>query len=505
MHVQTKYGFSGAGAPAAGNGFTETDHFDAFVREEKSHSVAGRAPLRLNDPRICAVVALADAVTLFASALAVWFLYHLIKGGDFSDWQVYLTSSTVLAVLFVTLALSGRTYNFIWELRRTEAIGETLKCYLGTFAVYVTVLFFFRYGATFSRATLAGQFVVCGLLLLFVRAHVLRILQQQVRSGKLTTFSAVLIGTAETIRNFRAGAPNDITQAGIVAAFEVETGGNGRFATETIDHAAARCRELRPDRVVVLLPDGGNGAAHDVVLRLAKLPVSVLVAPAGDLPWGEKARVVEFGGRRMLRVVARPLTAADRVMKRAFDAGASALALLVLALPMALLIAAIRIESPGPAIFRQKRRGFNQEEFTLYKLRTMVVAPEGATFRQTQKADPRVTRLGRLLRKYNLDELPQLYNVLKGEMSLVGPRPHAVEHDMQYVSEIEAYANRNRMKPGLTGLAQINGFRGATETVQQMADRVRLDVTYIENWSMTLDLKIIVLTVFSPQAFRNAY
>ncbi len=265
------------------------------------------------------------------------------------------------------------------------------------------------------------------------------------------------------------------------------------------------CRSLQPDRVVVLLPDTARNLTQMIVRGLAKLPVSVLVAPGLALPWGEKSRVVEFGGTPMLRVVAKPLTSADRVMKRMFDAGVAALALVVLAVPLLLLLAAIRIDSPGPAIFRQRRRGFNQREFTVYKFRTMSSASPGSVFQQTLRADPRITRLGAILRKYNLDELPQLVNVLRGEMSLVGPRPHAVEHDDQYVTEIEAYANRNKMKPGITGLAQINGCRGATETTDQMADRVRLDVAYVDNWSIALDLKIIIMTIFSPHAYRNAF
>ena len=128
-----------------------------------------------------------------------------------------------------------------------------------------------------------------------------------------------------------------------------------------------------------------------------------------------------------------------------------------------------------------------------------------ATFSQTSKNDPRITRLGKWLRNWNIDELPQLINVLRGEMSLVGPRPHAVEHDELYYTEIATYARRHNVKPGITGLAQAMGHRGATETNQEMADRVKHDLIYIQNWSLLLDLKILLMTAFSPRAYQNAY
>lgn len=495
MSLYVDAAYSGASA-------TELQHTPELTGLAGSKGKArGRRRILLSDPKICVAVAGLDALTLFSSAMAVWFFYHLGKGSDFADWRVYLTTSLVLPAVFVAMALSGRAYNFIGELRKPEAVAESLKCFMVTFAAYVTLLFFFRYGATFSRATLAGQFVVCGALLVSVRALAFRFLQAQLRRGNLLTYRAILIGEPAAINRFRTSLAGGNRGVEVITTIAVATGTD----EADIEQIASQCRSLQPDRIVVLLPDRARDLTQKIVQGLAKLPVSVLVAPGLTLPWGEKSRVVEFGGTPMLRVVAKPLTSADRVMKRMFDAGVSAVALVVLAVPLLLLMAAIRVDSPGPAIFRQRRRGFNQQEFTVYKFRTMSAAAPGSAFRQTLRADPRVTRLGAILRKYNLDELPQLVNVLRGEMSLVGPRPHAVEHDDQYVTEIEAYANRNKMKPGITGLAQINGCRGATETTDQMADRVRLDVAYVDNWSIALDLKIIIMTIFSPHAYRNAF
>jgi undecaprenyl-phosphate galactose phosphotransferase/putative colanic acid biosynthesis UDP-glucose lipid carrier transferase len=165
----------------------------------------------------------------------------------------------------------------------------------------------------------------------------------------------------------------------------------------------------------------------------------------------------------------------------------------------------IKLESPGPVIFSQRRRGFNGREFTLFKFRTMQVLEDGRVIPQARRNDPRVTRFGRILRATSIDELPQLINILRGDMSLVGPRPHAVAHDDGYIASIANYAFRQHVKPGLTGWAQVNGFRGETPRLELMERRVDCDLWYIKNWSFWLDLRIIVLTCFEVLRGRNAY
>src|SRR4029079_14563828 len=173
---------------------------------------------------------------------------------------------------------------------------------------------------------------------------------------------------------------------------------------------------------------------------------------------------------------------------------------------MILIVFAVRLESKGPAIFRQKRYGFVNRAFEIYKFRTMKHAdnPEGRIVQAT-RGDPRVTQLGRLLRRLSLDELPQLFNVLNGTMSLVGPRPHAIQHNEEYARLIRGYFARHRVKPGMTGWAQVNGFRGETKTLDQMEARVQFDTYYVENWSLLLDLKILLMTAIICVAGRKAY
>ena len=192
------------------------------------------------------------------------------------------------------------------------------------------------------------------------------------------------------------------------------------------------------------------------------------------------------------------------IAKRLFDIVAAAIGLVLLLPFFALVALLIRLDSPGPALFRQQRYGFNQKPFHIYKFRTMRVH-EDDLVRQARQDDERVTRVGRYLRRWNIDELPQLLNVLVGDMSLVGPRPHAVPHNQAFERRIGLYARRHNVKPGITGWAQVNGLRGATDTEDKMRRRVEYDLYYIDNWSLALDLQIIGRTIFSRKAYRNAY
>lgn len=203
-----------------------------------------------------------------------------------------------------------------------------------------------------------------------------------------------------------------------------------------------------------------------------------------------------------------PVTSAPTVcpvaasrLKRAFDIFGASAALLVF-LPLLLLVAClVRLESPGPALFRQRRTGLNGEIFQVFKFRTMRVAEDGDVVRQATRGDSRITALGAILRKFSIDELPQLLNVLKGDMSLIGPRPHAVAHDEQWGKLVPGYDRRFRTRPGMTGYAAVCGFRGEVKELQGIIDRVDADNEYIDTWSFALDLKIIWRTI--PLVFSD--
>ncbi|MDN7425968.1 undecaprenyl-phosphate glucose phosphotransferase [Burkholderia sp. AU45388] len=210
---------------------------------------------------------------------------------------------------------------------------------------------------------------------------------------------------------------------------------------------------------------------------------------------------------RALDLVAAPLSARALAGKAVFDRVFAGLALIAIAPLMGAIAIAVKCSSPGPVLFRQQRRGAYGRIFTIYKFRTMREHDTDAPgeVRQATRGDPRITRVGALLRRTSLDELPQFLNVLKGDMSVVGPRPHAVEHDRFYQHRVDGYIQRYRIKPGITGWAQVNGHRGETDRVEKMQQRVEHDLYYLNNWSFALDMRIVVATVTCGFTHRNAY
>jgi putative colanic acid biosynthesis UDP-glucose lipid carrier transferase len=236
---------------------------------------------------------------------------------------------------------------------------------------------------------------------------------------------------------------------------------------------------------------------------LLPLPVNlVTVGPTSELL---KRPLSAIGTTTVIELQRAPLNSFELLIKRAFDIAFASTALVALMPLLALVAIVIKLDSPGPVIFRQTRHGFNGKPFHILKFRTMTVLEDGDSIKQAVRSDKRVTRVGLWLRRASIDELPQLINVLRGEMSIVGPRPHAAAHDNYFDQVIANYAFRHRMKPGITGYAQVKGLRGETPTVEAMQRRVDLDLWYIDNWSFLLDFAIVLRTVVEVARGQNAY
>jgi Undecaprenyl-phosphate glucose phosphotransferase len=269
--------------------------------------------------------------------------------------------------------------------------------------------------------------------------------------------------------------------------------------------AVASVRSLEPDAIFVLLPWSATETIDRCAETFLALPVEIHLGPEQVLHKFEEAKLSTLGPLASLQLTRRPLTRREIIQKRLFDLVFAAAALLV-STPLLILVALlIKLDSPGPIFFVQRRFGFNQQPFRIIKFRSMRTLDDGIVIQQARPDDPRLTRIGSWLRRWNIDEIPQLFNVLTGDMSLVGPRPHALSHDREYERRISLYARRHNMKPGITGWAQIHGLRGETDTDEKMRKRVEYDLFYIDNWSLWLDLKIIARTVLSRTSYQNAY
>jgi putative colanic acid biosysnthesis UDP-glucose lipid carrier transferase len=216
-------------------------------------------------------------------------------------------------------------------------------------------------------------------------------------------------------------------------------------------------------------------------------------------------RCVEINGMPAFAICDSPMHGVSALWKRAFDLALAAIVLLLFWPVFLAVTLAIKLSSPGPVIFKQRRYGLNGEEIEIYKFRSMTVCEDGAVVTQASKHDCRVTRIGWFLRRTSIDELPQVFNVLEGKMSFVGPRPHAVAHNEEYRKLISGYMIRHKVRPGITGWAQVHGMRGETSTVEKMQQRVRYDIEYLKNWSFGLDLRIILRTALTVLGQRNAY
>lgn len=272
-----------------------------------------------------------------------------------------------------------------------------------------------------------------------------------------------------------------------------------------IDQVTDYVKAHRINHVYLALPMRAEERIRDLTNRLTDSTASVYLVPdifAFELM---NARAQEIDGVPVISLCETPFSGLDGYLKRIEDIVLS-LVIMALLLPLTLAIAlGAKLTSRGPVLFKQRRYGLDGRQIKVYKFRTMTVCEDGGKITQATQGDARITRFGAFLRRTSLDELPQFYNVLQGRMSIVGPRPHAVAHNEQYRRLIKGYMWRHKVRPGITGLAQVAGYRGETETLDKMEKRVEYDLNYIRNWSLFLDLKIIALTVVRGFTHKNAY
>ena len=455
---------------------------------------------------------LADVIAIVAVAAVTGAVYHKLVYGAADESLYFFEVGTVAASIFVLPNIFRGEYALANYFSFRPHVRRSLHLWHVTFLCLLAIGFLTKVTDVYSRGATILLYVTGFPALMLTRYALVSAVVAGSRIGLVTAQRVFLVGPSGGIINFlRRHQPWNLGLHIVgTAPLAVSPGGaRDPAALEELRgdlaDAIEAARALEPDAVFIIAPWSDSETIDTCVEELLTIPAEIHLGPERILDRFENVRISRLGQIASLQLTRQPLSPFEVFLKRAFDLIAGT-ALLVALLPFLVGIAIlIRLDSPGPALFLQRRYGFNQQPFRIIKFRTMTTAEDGDHVVQATRADLRVTRIGRWLRRWSIDELPQLVNVIKGDMSLVGPRPHALSHNRQYEQKISLYARRHNVKPGITGWAQVNGLRGETNTDDKMRRRVEHDLYYIDNWSLWLDLRILLLTVFSRRSHHNAH
>jgi Undecaprenyl-phosphate glucose phosphotransferase len=449
-----------------------------------------------------------DVVVVLASGLLAYYARFATLGID--TFKIYSLALGCIVTLNV-FHLAG-----LYQFQHLTNLVEQARRLLVAWPLVIGSLLMLGFAAglldDISRAWVALWLLFGFAGLLVVRALVRLQILRWYQAGRLTLNIAV-IGAGEHGRRFIEHLRLQERHVNIIGLFDDRRDRIPDFIAGfpvlgTVDDLLLFARRYRIDQVVVALPWGAEERLLNWLKKLKTLPADIRLCPdviGFHLP---HRGVSHIAGVPMLNVFEKPIAGWDSVVKAVEDRVLASLILLAIAPLMLTVAIAIKLTSPGPVFFKQKRYGFNNEIIEVFKFRSMHVercSGEADPVAQATKDDERITPLGRILRRTSLDELPQFINVVRGEMSIVGPRPHAVAHNEQYAKLIDEYLARHKVKPGITGWAQVNGLRGETDTLDKMERRVQFDLHYIENWSLALDIRIILMTLLVGFSHPNAY
>lgn len=438
-----------------------------------------------------------DAAVILLAAL----LSGLVYQRDANTWDT-VASGLFIALLFLGTNLLRRDYAIPNYLTLKGHAERAASAWIIAFSATLTLGFLTKTSAIFSRGATAILFVAGFVLVTLCRNALVRHMRVKAEAGELTARTIMLVGQESDILGFIARHRPARCGLRVIGAAVLRQG-RGTLH-EDLALAVATARMQPPDDVVLLLPWDEPDLVGTCVDAVRRLPAAIHLGPTPILERYGDTRIDQSGPISSVNLVRSPLSPMEVAAKRAFDLVGASAALLLLGPILMLAALAVALDSRGPILFLQRRYGFNQQPFRIIKFRSMSTMEDGPGLQQVKAGDSRVTRVGRVLRKTSIDELPQLLNVLAGDMSLVGPRPHALAHDQLFERTIAVAARRHNVKPGITGWAQVRGWRGETDTPEKIQARIEHDLHYIDNWSIWFDLSILLRTVLSPQTFRNA-
>ncbi|WP_298960260.1 undecaprenyl-phosphate glucose phosphotransferase [uncultured Methylobacterium sp.] len=472
-------------------------------------SMREHVPVPISLRIVSPLVTLLDLGVILVVGIASGMAYDGVAFGLYGEFDKYLASSLAAAMLYLVFARNLGLYAASNLMRIRWQIGRGVIAWMAVFAFLASFAFLFKIGAMLSRGEMVLFFVTGLATMAAGRVAVAKACSYVIASGALRPSQIAVVGSAGELATNALLAVLDrygyAVARTVVVPVETGTGGGAAARTQQIHDLIRYVRDEAITEVWIALPWSSLALIDEVERALRVLPVPVKLVPDASIGRVLARPLLDIGATRAVELQRAPLSAVQRHVKNAMDRLLAALGLFLLAPFIAVIAVAIRLESAGPVMFLQTRVGFNGQRFRIYKFRTMTTCDDGPVIVQAKRGDARVTTLGRLLRKLSLDELPQLLNVVRGEMSLVGPRPHALAHDDEYTRLIATYAMRHRMKPGITGWAQVNGFRGETPELESMRRRVESDLWYVEYWSLWLDIRILFLTVAVPLRASDVY
>ncbi|WP_264583211.1 undecaprenyl-phosphate glucose phosphotransferase [Rhodoblastus acidophilus] len=488
---------------------TTTPSAAAIKANGRGSSAAGRIPLAYS--QIGFVVAAIDFASVTTASVLCDYLYDLFMLGTSRTDETGFLLGIAASFVYVALGYAKHAYRSSELLNGDRSATQILTNWTTASCVVLVIGFLGKVSSNYSRGAESFFFLSV--------AAALPALRYSLRKGMRFVFAAgwlmgrsriVLFGSLDEIGNRELSAELHRHGYRVAEQFAVYFHSSATREREAaIDSAVEQLKEYirqnEVDEIFMAFGGADHATIQCVIDKLRSLPTPVRMLLGRQWSALLSGRVNDLGATKAVRIQTGALTFGQQTAKRTLDVMLSLIGLVVLAPVLAIIAVAVALDSPGPVMFRQRRAGFGGRQFLIFKFRSMTTMDDGPVVRQATPGDDRVTAVGRCLRRTSLDELPQLINVLRGEMSLVGPRPHALSHDDEYDQRIATYALRRHMKPGITGWAQISGFRGETSDIFLMEKRVENDYWYICNWSFLLDVKILIKTTLIILSTKGAY
>src|ERR1700761_5187071 len=490
----------GAGAGALDGGFGTTDVSSAI---RKSKIKVPYAALRHS-------LAAVDAILIILASLVGGAAYQIYANGILGNSEPLFGVGVISALLYVLIGGVTGFYDLRSVFSKRWDFGRVFAYWSLVVLLLALLAFLMKIGPVFSRGSIVCSGSLALLSLLVCRRLSKRMVASAVAAGQVQGRRVLLLGTREGLAVLDTDELLErfgLTEVSRIA-FSNEKNGNLALTESeslSLDRAVEIARGRSVDEIVLALSWNDTRKLELIRDRLRSSPLPVELLPDRRIRSFAKNPSFRLRSSLSVEIQRGPLSSAEQLSKRAFDVAGASLALIIFSPLMLISAIAVKIDSSGPALFRQRRNGFNTKQFMIFKFRTMSVMEDGPSVLQAKRSDPRVTGVGKILRRSSIDELPQLLNVLRGDMSLVGPRPHALAHDDHYGDLLSEYAFRHHVKPGITGWAQVKGYRGETERIEQMKGRIDCDLWYINNWSLLLDLKIMMLTCVAVMRRKNAF